>query len=71
MTGHKIFTAVPTTVVMFPPTTMVTSSSPLTDKMFCFWLEILGTVPSKQKGNRSLNGYLRWPFLAIKNVFSL
>ena len=71
MTGHKIFTAVPTTVVMFPPTTMVTSSSPLTDKMFCFGLEILGTVPSKQKGNRSLNGYLRWPFLAIKNVFSL
>ena len=51
VTGQKISTLVPMTVVTFPPITILTSFSPLTATMLSSGLVITGALPSKQRRN--------------------
>lgn len=54
VTGQRISTLVPMTVVMFPPITILTSLSPLTATMFSSGLVIVGALPSKQRIRKHL-----------------
>ena len=49
VTGQWISTLVPMTVLTFPPTTIVTSFSPLTETTFIFRPVIIGALPSKER----------------------
>ena len=49
VTGHKISTSVPITVVMFPPIAILTCFSPLTAMMFSSGLVIVGALPSNKE----------------------
>ena len=49
VTGQWISTLVPMTVVTFPPTTNLTSFTPLTATTFFFRPVILGALPSKER----------------------
>ena len=49
VTGQWISTLVLTIVVTFPPTTILTSFSPLTETTFIFGPVILGALPSKER----------------------